>query len=67
MAKHLEIMRELAPHASVIGCLMNPSFPGVADQLVELEQAAQTAGQRLRILNASTKHEINTSFPDADQ
>jgi len=62
MAKHLEIMGELVPHASVIGCLVNPNFPGVADQLAELERAAQTAGRRLRILNASTKHEINVGF-----
>src|SRR5262249_60004024 len=58
----LEIMGELVPHASVIGCLVNPNFPGVADQLAELERAAQTAGRRLRILNASTKHEINVGF-----
>jgi len=62
MAKHLEIMGELVPHASVIGCLVKPNFPGVADQLAELERAAQTAGRRLRILNASTKHEINVGF-----
>jgi putative tryptophan/tyrosine transport system substrate-binding protein len=62
MAKHLEIMQELIPHASVVGCLVNPGFPGVADQLEELQRAAQSAGKRLRILNASTKHEINVSF-----
>jgi putative ABC transport system substrate-binding protein len=62
MAKHLEIMLELVPQAPVIGCLINPSFPGVADQLAELERAAQNAGKRLRILNAGTKHEINTGF-----
>ena len=62
MAKHLEILRELVPHASVIGCLVIRSFPGVTDQLVEIERVAQNTGKRLRILNASTRHEINTSF-----
>src|SRR5262245_65853221 len=62
MAKHLEILRELVPHASVIGCLVNHSFPGVTDQLVEIERVAQNTGKRLRILNASTRHEINSGF-----
>ena len=62
MAKHLEILRELVPHAAVIGCLVNPSFPGVTDQLAELERAAQNTGKRLRIVKANTKHEINTGF-----
>ena len=62
MAKHLEILRELVPHAAVIGCLVNPSFPGVTDQLAELERAAQNTGKRLRIVKANTKHEINTDF-----
>ena len=62
MAKHWEILRELVPHASVIGCLVNPSLPGVTDQLAEIERVAENTGKRLRILNASTRHEINTGF-----
>ena len=62
MAKHWEILRELVPHASVIGCLVNPSLPGVTEQLAGIERVAENTGKRLRILNASTRHEINTGF-----
>jgi putative tryptophan/tyrosine transport system substrate-binding protein len=62
MAKHLEILQELVPHTAVIGCMVNPNFPGLAEQLTELQLAAENAGKRLRVLNASTKHEINTGF-----
>jgi putative ABC transport system substrate-binding protein len=62
MAKHLEILQELVPHTAVIGCMVNPNFPGLAEQLTELQLAARNAGKRLRVLNASTKHEINTGF-----
>jgi putative ABC transport system substrate-binding protein len=62
MAKHLEILQELVPRAAVIGCLVNPNFPGLTDQLTELQRAAENAGKRLRVLNASTRREINTGF-----
>jgi ABC-type uncharacterized transport system substrate-binding protein len=48
--------------AAVIGCLVNPNFPGLGDILSELERAVESAGKRLRVLNASTRHEINTRF-----
>jgi ABC-type uncharacterized transport system substrate-binding protein len=62
MAKHLEILRELVPDAGLIGCLLNPSFPGMTEQLAELELARQKTGKRLFILNATTRHEISIGF-----
>jgi ABC transporter substrate binding protein len=44
-AKRLELLRELAPKLAVLPVLLNPIFPDAAQQLREIEQAAQTIGQ----------------------
>jgi putative ABC transport system substrate-binding protein len=61
--KRLELLRELAPTASVIALLVNPANPTVAETHTEgLQTAAHTLGLQLVILRASTARDIDTAF-----
>jgi putative ABC transport system substrate-binding protein len=61
-AKRLELLRELAPRAARIGVLTNPNNPAADRTLQELETAARALGLQIRILKASSAHEIDTTF-----
>jgi putative ABC transport system substrate-binding protein len=61
--KMLQILHELAPTASVMALLVNPSNPTVAvDNSKELQAAARTLGIELHVLNASTDSEFDGVF-----
>jgi putative ABC transport system substrate-binding protein len=61
-AKRLELLRDLVPKASTIGVLINPTGNTAAGQRKDLETAARTMGQELRIVTASNEHEIDAGF-----
>src|SRR5262249_42322059 len=54
--------RELAPGVVLFGALVNPTYPPVARQLQQLEEAARAINQRLFIAKASTDPELDASF-----
>ncbi len=60
--KRLEMLRELAPKASVIAMLVNPMTPDAVPEIGSVQLAAQSLGLQLRIFNASTPSEINAVF-----
>jgi putative ABC transport system substrate-binding protein len=54
--KHLEVLTELVPAATVIALLVNPANPSNADTLSrDLQAAARIRGVGLHVLHASTK------------
>ena len=61
-AKRLELLRDLLPKASTIGVLINPTGNTAAGQQTDLETAARTMGQELRIVAASNEREIDAGF-----
>jgi putative ABC transport system substrate-binding protein len=61
-AKRLELLREVAPGASLIGFLVNPAFPDSQRQVKEGETAARTLGRQIAIANASTEAEIDAAY-----
>jgi putative ABC transport system substrate-binding protein len=61
-AKGMELLRELVPQAAIIGVLMNPSDEFIEDYVRDLQLAAQTIGQRIEMVNASSEREIETAF-----
>jgi len=61
-AKRIGLLREIMPRASTIGGLVNPTLPGVEQQLVDIEEAIRDTGVRLRILRASSDQEIDAAF-----
>ena len=61
-AKRLELLRELASKPMSTAFLLNPSNPTAESQVKDLEEAAQTIHQKVRILRASSEHEIEEAF-----
>jgi len=60
--KRLGLLRDLAPGASLIGTLVNPSFPPAAHQLQQLEEAARAVGQRIIVAKASDDDALEIAF-----
>jgi len=57
-AKRLGILRELVPSAAIT-LLMNPSNPNASVELKDAQSAAETVGQPIRVLNVSSKRELD--------
>ena len=62
MAKRVELLSELVPHAMVIALLVNPNNPGAERIVREVPEAARTKGAQLQILKAGTESEIDAVF-----
>jgi putative ABC transport system substrate-binding protein len=60
--KRLGILHELVPQAADIAILLNPTFPDSANQLREVQEAADTIGLRVAILYASDSVGITVYF-----
>jgi len=61
--KRLELLHELMPMATVVGLLVNPTNPNLAEPTTKnLRAAAHTLGLQLHILNASTDRDFDTVF-----
>jgi len=61
-AKRLELLRQLVPKAKTIGVLVNPTTPNTEAERRDVQAAAQTLGQQLIILDASSDRELETAF-----
>jgi ABC-type uncharacterized transport system substrate-binding protein len=61
-AKRLELLRQLLPKATTIAALMNPDTPTTAAERSDVQAAAQSIGQQLIILDATTDRDIETAF-----
>lgn len=60
--KRFELLRELAPGASVIATLVNPANPVTESALAHLQAAAQAAGCRLVVAKASSDGDFDAAF-----
>ena len=61
--KRLELLRELIPTATIVGVLVNPTSPVLAEQFShDLQAAAHTLGLKLHVLHASTERDLDTVF-----
>ena len=60
--KRLGLLRELLPKATVIGALADPNFLTTAGQLKDLQDAAPTLGQEIRVVEASTESQLDSGF-----
>jgi len=62
-AKLLELLHELVPRATIIGLLVNPNNPNVAEPTTKsLQDAARTLGLETHVLRASADHDFDTVF-----
>jgi putative ABC transport system substrate-binding protein len=60
--KRLELLRELVPGAGTIAFLVNPKNPVTEGDVVAIENAAHSVGQRIIVVRASTEGEIDAVF-----
>jgi len=61
--KRLQLLRELVPTARVMGLLVNPDNPALAETITkEVRAAARTLGLELHVLNASTERDFDGVF-----
>jgi putative tryptophan/tyrosine transport system substrate-binding protein len=67
VAKRLELLHQLAPTATVIALLGNPTNPFSEPEERELRDAAHSLGLQLRVMNASTESEIEAAFAAMNQ
>jgi putative tryptophan/tyrosine transport system substrate-binding protein len=65
--KRLELLREMLPQPRLIAVLVNPKNPNIAAQTEEIETAARSVGQAIRMIRASTEAEIDAVFAEASQ
>ena len=61
-AKQLELLHELAPMATVIALLANPTNPNTETVSRGLVAAARYLGLQLHVLHAGTQHDFDTVF-----
>ena len=63
VAKRLEVLRDLLPHAARMGVLVNPADAGATDaHLKEIDAAARAMGLQIQVHNADTRAEIDAAF-----
>jgi putative ABC transport system substrate-binding protein len=60
--KQLEILHELVPKVTMIAMLVNPSNPNAANDMKNVQVAAQMLGLQLLVLRASDLHEMEAAF-----
>jgi putative ABC transport system substrate-binding protein len=60
--KRLEMLREIAPQASVIAMLVNPVSPDAVPEIGSVQAVAHGLGLQLAMFNASTPSEVSAAF-----
>ena len=61
--KRLQLLHELAPKATAMALLVNPTSPDLADaDAKEQRAAASTLGVQLHVLHASAEQDLDTAF-----
>jgi putative tryptophan/tyrosine transport system substrate-binding protein len=61
-AKRLGLLRELAPAATRVAALVNPTGPPAQTTLRDVQAAAPVIGLQVQVLTASTSREIDAAF-----
>jgi putative tryptophan/tyrosine transport system substrate-binding protein len=63
-AKRLELLREVVPHAEVIGVLANPVRADASKVTGDIEVAARGLGQKIIVARAATAHDIDSAIAE---
>ena len=61
-AKHIQLLRELAPKVSTIGFLADPKDPNFEPDTKETQEAANVLGLELVVVRASSEQELDEAF-----
>jgi putative ABC transport system substrate-binding protein len=60
--KRLQLLREVVPDAKLIVFVVNPNTASGPPQIREMQSAAETMGQQILVLRASTEREVDEVF-----
>ncbi len=60
--KRVELLSQMAPSASTIGMLANPTNPDAEVETRDAQAAAQALGRKLFVVNASTENDFEPAF-----
>jgi putative tryptophan/tyrosine transport system substrate-binding protein len=60
--KRLELLHELAPAATVMTIIVNPTNANAEPDTVAMQEAARTFGLEINVVRASSEKEINAAF-----
>jgi putative ABC transport system substrate-binding protein len=61
-AKRLELLRQLAPKATIIGVLVHPYIPNTEAERRDVQAAGLAIGQQLTMIDVSDDRDIETAF-----
>ncbi|HZE53128.1 MAG TPA: ABC transporter substrate-binding protein [Bradyrhizobium sp.] len=62
VAKRIELLRDLAPNASIVGFLANPADPSAKTDEQTAEAAARALGQSVVVVNVATLSDCEAAF-----
>src|SRR5262245_6038880 len=65
--RRIELLHELLPKATLIGALVNPTFPASKTRLEDAQVAAQALGKKVVVVHASTEGELKSAFATLTQ
>jgi putative ABC transport system substrate-binding protein len=60
--KRLQVLRELAPNATVLAMIVNPKNPNTEFDIQQMQSAARPTGLQILVLNASSERELDAAF-----
>jgi putative ABC transport system substrate-binding protein len=61
-SKRLQLIREVVPAATNIAVLVNPTSPGAAILLRDLQTASEALGQKAHVIHAATESDFEPAF-----
>jgi putative ABC transport system substrate-binding protein len=61
VAKHLELLQDLAPAATVIGVLANPNNPNAGSDIKDVQTAAAGLGRQVHVAYATGERELDAA------
>ena len=62
LQKHVGLLRELVPKASVLGFLVNPDSPRTPADVSRVREAALSLGLETQVVNAATERDLDDAF-----
>jgi ABC-type uncharacterized transport system substrate-binding protein len=62
VAKQLEVLHELVPKADTVAFLVNPNNAVARSDTSDVQAAADVLGQKLVVVEAGTKHDLDRAF-----
>ena len=63
-AKRLELLRGVAPTATLVGMLINPNNPQARTQILEIQEAARIIALEVLFLDVSSEEEVKAAFTE---